>query len=140
MVWDGSASMRWGPPPTGAVTITGTFDQYWRDDDTKWRSLDVHLETWVFDGADEARRSPPEVADAALADPAFASYLSTQDLENGGEVLMWYRPALGLWEVGYLVWYGGPGATMHLVLIDPSSGAILDTVDRPWDRDLDGFP
>lgn len=102
--------------------------------------LEVKLDTWVADGADETRLSPPEVADAALADPAFAAYLETLDLGNGNEVVMWYRPERDLWEVGVLDWYGGPGATMHLVLIDPSTGVVLDTVDRSWDRDADGFP
>jgi hypothetical protein len=144
MVWDGSASMRWGPPPTGLVTITGTFDHYWRGNKQpssgQWQTLEVKLETWVADGADPTRLSPPEVADAALADPAFAAYLETLDLGNGNEVVMWYRPARDLWEVGVLDWYGGPGATMHLVLIDPDTGAVMGTVDRPWDRDADGFP
>jgi hypothetical protein len=144
LVWDGSAYMRWGPPPTGAVTITGTFVHYWHGDKEPLRSqrgtIEVRLDTWVVGGADETRLSPPEVADAALADPAFAAYLETLDLGNGNEDVMWYRPERDLWEVGVLDWYGGPGATMHLVLVDPFSGAIVDTVDRPWDRDLDGFP
>jgi hypothetical protein len=143
LVWDGAAARRWGPPPTGAVAITGIFDAYWRGDelmpDVRMGKLEVHLDSWVVDGADETRLSPPEVADAALADPAFAAYLETQQLGNGREVVLWYRPTLSLWEVGVLAWYA-PAQHMHLVLVDPHSGAVVDTVDRAWDEDRDGFP
>jgi hypothetical protein len=141
-VWDGAAGLRWGPPPTGAVTITGTFDSYWRGakapSPSRTGRLDVRLDAWVSGGADATWLSPPEVADAALADPAFAAYLATQRIGDGRSIILWYRPELDLWEVGVLAWHDAPTPQMHLVLVDPHSGAIVQTVDRRWDEDLDG--
>jgi hypothetical protein len=144
-VWEGQAGHRWGPPPSGPVTLTGTFASYWRgreepEGDIRDRTIEVSLDAWITGGADETWLSPPEVADAALADPAFVAYLETQDLGNGREEILWYRPELGAWEVGVLVWYEHPEPRLHLVLVDPHSGAILDTVDRAWDQERDGFP
>ncbi|OGO54433.1 MAG: hypothetical protein A2V85_05010 [Chloroflexi bacterium RBG_16_72_14] len=144
-VWEGHAGHRWGPPPSGPVTLTGTFAHYWRgreepEGDIRDRTIEVALDAWITGGADDSWLSPPEVVDAALADPAFVAYLETQDLGNGREEILWYRPELGAWEVGVLVWYEFPEPRLHLVLVDPHTGAIRDTVDRPWNEDVDGFP
>jgi len=144
-VWEGQAGSRWGPPPSGPVTLTGTFAYYWRgreepEGDITDRTIKVSLDSWITGGADETWLSPPEVVDAALADSAFVAYLETQDLGNGREEILWYRPELGAWEVGILVWYEFPEARLHLVLVDPHTGTILDTVDRPWSEVADGFP
>ena len=144
--WGGQADLRWGPPPTGPVTITGTFDWYWRGrprNEPEYPDIpriEVTLEAWVSGGADAAWLSPPEVVDAALADAAFVAYLETQDLGNGREEILWYRPELAAWEVGVLIWYEFPEPRLHLVVVDPHTGQILDTVDRAWDEDRDGFP
>lgn len=144
-VWEGHAGLRWGPPPSGPVTLTGTFAYYWRgreepEGDITDRTIEISLDAWITGGADEPWLSPPEVVDAALADPAFVAYLETQDLGNGREEILWYRPQLGAWEAGVLVWYEFPEPRLHLVLVDPHTGAILETVDRAWSEERDGFP
>jgi hypothetical protein len=144
LAWDGMAQLRWGPFPTGPITITGTFNWYWRGrhqprypDIPK---IEVPLDAWVTGGADETWLSPPEVVDAALTDAAFVSYLETQDLGNGRAEILWYKPELGTWEVGVLPWYETDPPMLHLVLVDPHAGAVTGTVDRPWDEAKDGFP
>jgi hypothetical protein len=145
-VWEGQAGLRWGPPPSGPVTLTGTFAYYWRgrdepeDLDLDNRKIAVPLDAWIAGGADETLLSPPEVVDAALADPAFLRYLGTQDLGNGRDEILWYRPELGVWQVGVLAWYEAATPQMHLVHVDPRTGEVLETVDRPWDERMDGFP
>lgn len=144
--WDGAAALRWGPPPTGPVTLTGTFAWYWRGrgmDDMPEHDraprLTATLEAWVVDGADETWLSPPEVVDAALADPAFRAWLGTVNLGSGNSEVLWYRPSLGAWEVGAIAWREEQSA-MHLVHVDPRTGSVLRTVDRPWDPERDGVP
>ena len=144
-VWEGHAGLRWGPPPSGPVTLTGTFAYYWRgreepEGDITERTIEISLDAWITAGADEPWLSPPEVVDAALADPAFVAYLGTQNLGNGREEILWYRPELDAWEVGVLGWYEFPEPRLHLVLVDPRTGAIIDTVDRAWSEERDGFP
>jgi hypothetical protein len=144
LVWDGYAWLHWGPPPSGPVTLTGTFAYYWRGSHEPESILDqtieLSLDAWITGGVDDAWLSPPEIVDAALADTAFLDYLKPRDLGNGREEILWYRPDLRAWEVGLLFWNVEPEPTMHLVLVDPHSGAVLDTVDRPWSEERDGFP
>ncbi len=140
IIWDGDASLRWGPPPSGPVTLTGLFHFFGRDGDTANLEIRFQHEAWVVDGVDPSWLSPPEVIDSALADPDFRAYIIEQDGANGREPILWYRPELGAWEVGLLIWNDFPDPRMHLVLVDPVSGAIVDRVDRPWDQELDGFP
>jgi hypothetical protein len=148
LVWDGQANLRWGPPPSGPVTLTGLFQSYrvGAASSSARRELELQLDAWVVNGADDTWLSPPEVVDAALADPAFLEYVTEQDglcrcgLGNGRQEILWYRPELGAWEVGLLIWHDDPEPRMQLVHVDPRSGAIVDRVDRAWDRDADGFP
>jgi hypothetical protein len=127
------------------VTLTAVFEYFGRGSSAS-RSLEVKLDSWITSGVDEEWLSPPEVVDAAVADPIFRAYLEEQDglckcgLGNGREEILWYRPELGAWEVGLLIWYEFPEPRMQLLLVHPVSGAILDRVDRPWDREGDGFP
>jgi hypothetical protein len=143
-VWGGMAHPHWGMPRSGPIRLTGRFGYYWRGrnepENILDRTIGIEIDAWITDGVDESWLSPPEVVDAALADPDFAAFLETQDLGNGREEVLWYRPELGAWEVGVLIWYERPDPHLHLVIVDPHSGAILDTVERRWNRKRDGFP
>ena len=54
--------------------------------------------------------------------------------------MLWYRPALDAWEVGLIDWYEAATPQMHVLHVDPRTGAVLRTVDRAWDEQLDGAP
>ncbi len=146
VVWDGHANLRWGPPPAGSVTLTGLSQFFGPLGGEARLELELQHDSWIVDGIDATWLSPPEIVDAALADPAFRAYVIDQDrlckcgLGNGREEILWYRPELRAWEVGLLIWHDFPEPRMQLVHVDPVSGAILDRVDRPWDRERDGFP
>ncbi len=145
--WDGMAALRWGPFPTGPIRLSASFDWYWRGgqrNQPDWPdipTIELSLDTWVTDGAGDGWLSPPEVVDAALADPGFRAWIDTLDLGNGIAEVLWYRPELGAWEVGAITWVDSPGGDLvHVVLVDPRTGKVLDTIDRPWDSDRDGVP
>jgi hypothetical protein len=128
------------------VTITGTFGWYWRGrTEPQWPdvpTIEVRLEAWVTGGADETWLSPPEVVDAALADPAFAAWAASLGTGGGIAELAWYRPELAAWEVGAIDWVDDEVGTdwMRGVLVDPHTGAVVGTIDRSWDREHDGVP
>jgi hypothetical protein len=146
LVWDGVANLRWGVPPSGPVSLHGLFRFFGRAEGVAHGELELQHDAWVVGGVDATWLSPPEVVDAALADAAFLAYIDEQDglcrcgLGSGRQEILWYRPELGAWEVGLLIWYDFPEPRMQLWLVDPHSGAILDRVDRPWDEERDGFP
>lgn len=141
--WTGIADVRHGLPPTGPVTIDALGEFFWRGREAR-RTLDARtafaLDAWIVDGLAEDRLSPPEIADAALADPTFAAYVETQALRNGREAILWYAPAADVWEVGVMPWHETKPPRIHGVLVDPVTGGILGELDRPWDEDSDGFP
>ncbi len=142
--WSGYADVKRGLPPTGPATITGYAGYYWRghrepDDIIKHR-IELALDAWITDGAQGDRLTPPEVIDAALADPSFVAYLETQELGNGREEILWYDPDADVWEVGVMPWYETTPPRIHGVLVEPVTGAIRGLLDRPWDEQADGFP
>jgi hypothetical protein len=142
--WDGAAALRWGPFPSGPVTITASFAHFWRGatmpDVGTSAPLTATLDGWVIDGPGAGWLGPVGAVDAALRDPGFVTWLDGQDLRSGRDEIAWYRPALGLWEVGVLAWYDAPTPQMHLLHVDPYTGEVLATIDRQWDQRLDGFP
>jgi hypothetical protein len=140
-IWDGQDGRRLGLPPVGPVTLTASFQFYWRERGPhQMKSIEFEVASFVTDGVDRSWLSPPEVVDAALDDRAFLEFLGTQNLGSGRDEILWYRPTLRAWEVGVLVWYEEATPTLHLVVVDPVTGEILDRVDRPWDEGADGFP
>jgi hypothetical protein len=143
LVWPGSSSLRLGPPPSGPITLIGRFGSYSRghaEPDGNSPSIEVTLDSWVAAGVEDGWLSPPEVVDAALRPQAFRRWLETQELGNGREAILWYRPELRLWEVGVLIWYDFPEPRMHLALVHPTTGDVVDVIDRPWSEAKDGFP
>ncbi len=142
--WSGYADVKRGLPPDGPATITGFAGYYWRGhrepEVITDRKLELGIPAWIVDGAQGQRLTPPEVIDAALADPSFVAYLETQDLGNGREEILWYDPAADVWEVGVMPWYESKPPRIHGVLVDPVTGAIRGALDRPWDEEADGFP
>lgn len=144
-VWGGQADLRWGPPPDGPIRLTGVFDWFRhrgeRSSAARTSRIAVELEAWIEGGADESWLSPPEIVDAALADPDFVTFLEGLRLGSGIAEILWYRPNRAVWEVGVLDWgYGGEKDMLHLVLVDPHTGEIRATVDREWDEEKDGAP
>ena len=51
--------------------------------------------------------------------------------------ILWFDLKRHLWLVGTLEY--GPDR-LHYVLVDSATGAIVDTVERHWDPDVDGYP
>jgi hypothetical protein len=143
--WDGLAARRLGLPAAGPMTITGTFGEYTREPLTTTTgpgagsTVGVQLPAWITGGADASLLSPPEVVDRVLTDPVFLAYLDTIEIGNGNAPFARYRPEDGEWDVGVLR-YAGTGNTLRYVRVDPSSGAILGSEDRAWDRERDGTP
>ena len=142
--WTGFADVREGLPPNGPVTITGNAAHYWRGhrepDSIAEETLGLSLPAWLVGGLDGNRLTPPEIVDAALADPAFVAYLDSQQLGNGREEILWYDPTADVWEVGVMPWYEADPPRIHGVLVDPVTGAIRGTLDRAWDEEVDPFP
>ncbi len=142
--WSGYADVRRGLPPTGSAIITGSAGFYWRGHKEPDRIIDhrmeLELDAWIIEGLQGDRLTPPEVIDAALADPSFVAYLETQDLGNGREEILWYDPGADVWEVGVMPWYETKPPRIHGVLVDPVTGAIRGPLDRPWNEEADGYP
>lgn len=138
--WDGSAWHRLGQPPAGPVRLVGTFRYYWRPgrqpEDITSQTVEVSLDTWVENGDGAMRLDPPEVIDAALASE-LGPWLADREVGVGNEPLLRFDPDTDLWQVG-LVDYRTE--RIHYVLVDPMIGEIVDTIDRPWDPEVDGFP
>lgn len=141
--WSGFEGQNRSLPPAGPVELSVYAGSYWRGkepDDLADSAIRFRVPAWI-DVADQITRlSPAEVVDAALDDPAFSSYLETQDIGNGREAIAWYKPGTDLWEVGLLIWHDYETPRIRGVQVDPVNGAILDPLDRAWDQDVDGFP
>jgi hypothetical protein len=142
--WTGYASVMQGRPPSGPATIHGDAQFYWRGPGEPKQITKHHmkldLDAWVVDGLPDGRLTPPEVADAALADAEFASFIEDQRLRIGREEILWYDPDAGVWEVGVMPWYETKPPRIHGVVVDPVSGSILGRLDRAWDNEVDPFP
>lgn len=142
--WDGAVSRRHGPPPTGAVRLTGWAGYFSRMHDGEETPLGDNgvlrpvLDAWITAGHDPAWLDLPEVVDAALADPQLQAWLDKVEIGNASEPVAWWDAELGLWQIGILRYYVQPG--LWLVLVDPLTGAVTGHVERDWDPDVDGFP
>jgi hypothetical protein len=139
-IWDGTAVGRWGLPPAGPVSLVATFT-YWRanapPDEGPDDRIDVHMEGWISSDRDERLLHPGEVVDAALASVDFSAWLDTVDIANGNEPVLWFDRERGLWEVGNLDY---TTEKFHFALVDPMTGAVVDTIERDWDYEADGQP
>lgn len=142
--WDGAVSQRHGPPPTGAIRLTGWAGYFSRTRGGEEARLGDNgvlrpvLDAWIVAGHDPAWLDLPEVVDAALADPQLQAWLGQVEIGNASEPVAWWDAAQGLWQVGILRYYVQPG--LWLVLVDPLTGAVTGHVERDWDPDVDGFP
>src|SRR4029079_11169490 len=126
--WTGFADVRMGLPPTGPVAITASAAYYWRGhrepNSIAEHRLELSLPAWLIGGLDGNRLTPPEIVDAALADPSFVAYLDTQQLGDGRDEILWYYPTRDVWEVGVLPWHETKPPRIHGVLVDPVTGEI----------------
>jgi hypothetical protein len=138
LAWDGFAHLFYGLPPSGRVTLTATFGSYWRPGMVGRHSPDgritMNIATWIANGKNHLALDPGEVFDAALADPAFAAWAESIEPGNANDPICWYVPEEDLWWVGALLYSAG-GEAFHYVRVDPRSGHVVDTVDRPHEPD-----
>jgi hypothetical protein len=136
--WDGMASPALGPPPGGAVELTGRAAYYFRGKQPArlitTAVIELRATAWIVDGKDPTLLDPPEIIDAALADEDFAAWLADKELGNGRNEFIRFDPEAGLWEVGTVEYVSN---RLHFVRVDPM-GRVLDTIDRPWDPRTDG--
>jgi hypothetical protein len=140
--WDGMAYLRLGMPPSGRASLHGWAGYYYRGKHRPANMLETGVikvggEVWIADGKDPSWLDPPEVIDAALADPEFVQWIAKLELGNGNQEILWFDLDLGLWQVGTLH-YGLK--QLHYLLVDPVTGEVVDTVERPWVPDVDGYP
>lgn len=141
--WSGVDPATRAEPPSGPVTLDIWSGYYWRGaepDNISDRRIQLTLEAWVTGGWSPQRPSPAEIVDAALSDAGFVAYLDTQTLHSGRETILWYDADHDRWEVGVLPWYESDPPRIHGVLVDGTTGAVLGPLDRPWDKDVDGYP
>ena len=130
-------------PRPGALSITAYAGYYWRGRHQPKsivdQALELSLDAWI-EAPDLDRLSPAQAIDAALVDPAFLTYLDTQQLANGREEIAWYDAARDVWEIGVMPWYETEPPRIHGVLVDGTNGSVVGPLDRPWDDELDPFP
>ena len=141
--WAGVSDMNRALPPEGPATVLAYAGYYWRGPeppDIIDQRFELEIDAWISSPAAGERLSPAEAADAALADPAFAAYLETQAIANGRAQIVWYDAERDLWEVGVMPWYETEPPRIHGVRVDPVTGEVVGTLDRPWDREVDPFP
>lgn len=136
--WDGMADHALGLPPSGAVDLTGWADFFFRDPqpaDIMAQRIELEGRAWIVDGKDPSWLDPPEVIDAALTDAAFVEWLQDKRLGYGMEEFIRFDQEAHLWNVGVVI-YGRD--ILHYVRVDPASGAVVDTVERPFVWQVDG--
>lgn len=138
--WDGMVQLRLGAPPSGAVDLVGRARYYWRDGEgtpasVTDQAIEVHLDGQIVDGRDRSLLDPPEVIDAALADPAFLRWVTATHIGEGNTPVLWFDPETSEWQVGLLDY---DARRFHLVSVDPLSGSVVGTADRAWDPAVDG--
>jgi hypothetical protein len=141
--WDGQADLRLGPAPSGRVELHAYACCYRRERDGEPEdipeegSIRLRHQAWIADGRDRTTLDPPEVIDAALADPAFVEWLGTKDLGSGHDPVLWFDAEADLWEVGLLEY---DVRRFHVALVHPRTGEVVEIIERPWDPDVDGHP
>jgi hypothetical protein len=140
--WDGSAYFRKGLPPSGPVTLQAFFGYFKHAGAQPHRPLlervlRMPFRAWIVDGRDPALLHPGEVVDAALADEGFTAWLATAHIGDASSEVFWFEPRTQLWEIGGLDYRS---ESIHLAQLDPRTGAIVATIDRPWDPKRDGYP
>jgi hypothetical protein len=111
---------RWDPEPEDSTTATLGFE----------------VPAWIASDRDPLLLHPPDVVDAAVADPEFMAQIVPR-LPSGHDAVLQFDIAAGEWEVGLL---GYDRRTYYLAIVDPRFGEVLRLVERPWDSDVDGFP
>ncbi len=130
LVWDGQAAGLLGPPPSGPVVITATFDYWWRGSTAdanvaSEKPIVLRLDSRVVGGPAPAFLSPGEAIDAALADPEFGAWAMTQIL-SGTMGVVRYDPAANVWIVGLVHQQDTePYQWLHAALVDPLTGEVL---------------
>lgn len=141
--WSGFTDLHRAVPPSGPATIQA-FAGYYSRGTTSGPDLDdvfeFEVDAWITNADATARLSPAQIVDAALADPAFARYLETQDITSGRATIVWYDDERDLWEIGVMPWYESEPPRIHGVLVDAVTGAIVGPLDRAWDQAVDPFP
>jgi hypothetical protein len=125
--WDGSAGERFGPAPSGPVTLTSRFDRWKQAGGSELRPLEVTLESWVRSGRREGFLSPLEAIDAALGDERFTSWLRTRGTSGNDNPVVEIDRDLGVWVVGLLIYRDSPSfqEILHAAYIDPYSGEVF---------------
>jgi hypothetical protein len=136
---DGYALRSLGLPPAGRATITATFEYWLRpgEPDRRARSLEASIEAFIVNGRDGDLLHPLEVVDAALADPSFAAMIGEIDVGDGYTPILWFDPAMDLWEVGVM---RNRTERLTVGLVDPRSGEVQAIVERPWVEGEDPYP
>jgi hypothetical protein len=129
LVWDGQIRDRLGPPPSSPMTITATFDYWYRgaqeQGDEKHKPIVVKLDSWVVGGPSTAFLSPAEAIDSALADPEFGAWAITQRFNDRRDGVTEYDPAANVWIVGMIHDRDNQPSLLHAALVDPLTGKVL---------------
>lgn len=139
--WDGMAAPALGPPPGGPIELSGAAAYYYRGNEPAdlidSGAIEMRADGWIVGGKDPAWLDPPEVIDAALADPGFVRWIADKELGNGRSEFIRFDPQRAVWEVGTVEYIS---TTLHFVRVHPVTGAVLETVDRRWIPEVDGNP
>ena len=125
--WDGSAAERFGPAPSGPVTLSAHFDHWKLAGGSQLRPLEVELESWVIRGRRDEFLSPLEAIDAAFTDDRFTSWLETRPAESDANPVVEFDRDIGAWIVGLLMYKETPSfqEILHAAYIDPYSGDVF---------------
>jgi hypothetical protein len=134
-VFDGFATYRLGPPPSGPVTFQVWAASYWRASDgpptdRSDAAIEFTFESWITGGQDPSRISPAEAVDGALADPDFAAWIAARSMDANKSPILYLDPATDLWQVGVIDYFA---QRTHIARVDPVTGAVVEIVDAPWD-------
>jgi hypothetical protein len=128
--WLGLTMRSYAPPPSGQVTLNGTFSFFWRESEgdqdpqtESERRLSVPLAAWVQGVATPPRIDPTEAIDIALADPDFGRWVLGRPFRSGADWKLRFDSNAHQWRVGLLSFY--PEARTREVLIDAATGAVV---------------
>lgn len=131
--WSGLTMRTYAPPPTGLVTIQGTFHFYWREAEGERdpprafeRRITVDLDAWVIGVEEPPIVHPAEAIDIALADPEFSAWLLRRPFRNGADFVVKYDSRARTWHVGLLSYY--PRERTRAAVIDAVTGELIALV------------